>query len=73
MTTQPTTNSKSTVESLVEEGIKQFTNQQTINGVTIATAMKTFFNLDDKQAAAIGVGYALLSDHLAKKELNDGN
>lgn len=64
---------KSTIESLVEEGVKQLTNQSTINGVTIATAAKTFFNLTDKQAAALGVGYTLLADHLDKKELTDGN
>lgn len=63
---------KSNLETLVEEGVKLVTSQQTINGVAIATAMKTFLNLSDTQAAAVGVGYTLLTEHFNKKELSDG-
>ena len=59
---------KSNLESLVTEGIKLATSQEAVNAVGIATFAKTFFNLDDKQAAALGVGYALITQHLEKKE-----
>lgn len=64
--------SNSNLENLVKEGVKLVSSQETINGVAIATAMKTFFNLTDTQAAAIGVGYTLVTEHLNKKELTDG-
>lgn len=65
---------KSTLENLVTEGVKLASSQQAVNGIGIATFAKTFFDLDDKQAAAIGVGYALLSEHLnSTKELSDGS
>lgn len=59
---------KTNLESLVTEGIKLATSQDAVNAVGIATFAKTFFNLDDKKAAAVGVGYALLTQHLEKKE-----
>lgn len=58
---------KTNLENLVSEGIKLATSQESVNAVAIATFAKTFLNLDDKKAAAIGVGYALLSEHLEKK------
>jgi hypothetical protein len=64
---------KSNLESLVEQGVKLLGSQETLNGVTVATAMATFFDLTDKQAAAIGAGYMLLADHLSKKEPGDGS
>lgn len=63
----------SNLEKLVAEGVKLLTSQQTLNGVTVATAAKTFLNLTDAQAAAIGAGYVLLTDHLDHKELADGS
>lgn len=61
------------LESIVEEGFKLISSQKTINGLAVATFAKTFFGLDDKQAGAIGVGYALLAEHLSQKELGDGS
>lgn len=63
----------SNLEQLVSEGVKLLTSQEALNGVTVATAAKTFLNLTDTQAAAIGAGYVLLSDHLNHKGLADGN
>jgi len=59
---------KTNLETLVTEGVKLATSQDAVNAVGIATFAKTFFDLDDKQAAALGVGYALLTQHLEKKE-----
>lgn len=56
------------LETLVTEGIKLATSQEAVNAVSVATFAKTFLNLDDKQAAALGVGYALISQHLEKKD-----
>jgi hypothetical protein len=63
----------SNLENLVTEGVKLLTSQETLNGVTVATAAKMFFGLTDTQAAALGAGYVLLTDHLAHKELADGS
>lgn len=60
---------KSNLENLVTEGMKIATSQDAINAVSIAAFAKSFLNLDDKQAAALGVGYALLTEHLNKKEV----
>lgn len=59
---------KTNLENLVTEGIKLATSQDAVNAVSIATFAKTFLNLDDKQSAAIGVGYALLTQHLESKK-----
>ena len=59
---------KTNLESLVTEGIKLATSQDAVNAVSIATFAKTFLNLDDKKAAALGVGYALITQHLEKKD-----
>lgn len=59
---------KGNLENLVSEGIKLATSQEAVNAVSIATFAKTFFDLDDKKAAAVGVGFALLTQHLDKKD-----
>jgi hypothetical protein len=62
----------SNLENMVKEGLKKLNSQETINGVVIATALKTFLNLTDIQAAGGGIVWTLITDHLNKKELSDG-
>lgn len=61
---------KTNLENLITEGVKMATSQDAINAVGIATFAKSFLNLTEKQAVALGVGYALLTEHLNKKELS---